>query len=212
MDPWYEILSLVGSHIIMIPIIIICIKHGLLDIATYAGCMTIASTFYHITQTGVWSFESLKDAQDADHFCVNTLIFVVLLLFLQFPRDERIIYTVIMQTLMIMFKNHLVARLHFHYAFMIIGIFGFFIRFYVYPGQRRKYGITYIIIGTILYLISLVFFFFNDGVGEPNYWWAHSGWHFFSMFATNFVLLGFIYHVNYVWKTIIPKLENYFEI
>lgn len=213
MAPWYEVLCLVGSNVFLLPVIVLCChpKVKLFDIAAYAFQTFFSSVVYHLAQTDVYHFENYDYAQNADHISVNTFMFVTILLFLQIPLEYRVVFTVIMQTLMLNFTGHLVARLNFHYAFIFLAVVGFFVRFYVIPGRPRRYGITYIAIGGLLWAISLVFFFFNDGVGQPNYWWAHSGWHVTSMMATVFVIVGFIFHVRYVWENGMPKIKKYFD-
>ena len=211
MDPWYQVLFLVGSNVFMIPIIILCFWHKIYDIAGYSFATFFCSTVYHLAQTSTFKLESLEYAQNADHFFVNSFFFSVILLFLQMPIILRSFTVTIMQSLMITFIGHLVARLHFHYAFTFIAVFGFFVRFYVFPGKRRRYGIVYVFTGALLWFISLVFFFFNDGVGQPNYWWAHSGWHMSGMIAATFIIVGYLYHVCYVWNNLIGPFQHLVE-
>jgi len=213
-DPWYEVVSLVGTNLLLLPTIIIAFhpKVRLYILGLLSIIVMLTSAYYHLGQTHVFTYETLEYAQNADHIWAGSLMWYTVFVFLLIPPTVRVSYLLVLLAMMTNFTGHLVSRLNFYYAFVLFLFIGTFLRFYVFPIRGRRYGLTFIFLGFFFFLASLPFFYLNDGVGKGNYWWTHSwGWHACAFLGIDFLTFGYVYHVHFVWDKLLPTLADKVE-
>jgi hypothetical protein len=197
--PWYEILALVGTNIFFLPYIFLALINGrkYLPQAVIAFMAFCCSTNYHLAQEGVIQYESFEYLQNADHISQTQFLFSNIFLWLQFVPEVQYVFQFIVLLFSLNFTAHLVVGIYSFYAAILTVIFGFLFRVFFYKGHGRLYGFTFVFLAFILASCALVFFFFNDGVGEGNYWWAHGYvWHISILVAATLLLAGEIYHTE----------------
>lgn len=197
--PAHEIVALVVTNILFLPYIIICLFQGIdyIDLAAIAANAGATSTLYHLAQTDVTHYESFEYLQNADHISQTLFLFSIIFLYLQFNIKVRAVFNMVVLFFSLNFTAHLVVGMYSFYAAGLVAFFGFIYRTVFYRGHGRPYGITFIILAGLLAGCALVFFFFNDGVGEGNYWWTHGYvWHISILIAGTLVLLGEVFHTE----------------
>lgn len=207
--PWYEIVALVGTNVFFIPYTIICLLNGrqYLPQAVFSFLAFFSSTNYHLAQEGILQYESFEYLQNADHISQNLFLFSNIFMWLQFIPEVQYFYQVIVLLFSLNFTAHLVVGIYSFYAAILVVVFGFLYRVAFYKGHAQTYGFTFMILSAILASCALVFFFFNDGVGEGNYWWAHGYvWHISILIAATLLLLAKIYHTE-----IIDYMKNWMD-
>lgn len=207
--PWYEILALVGTNVFFLPYLAIALLQGMdyLDLAAICFNSFVTSTNYHIAQCGIIEYESFEYLQNSDHISQCLFLFANIFLWLQIEPKVRVIFNIIVLMFSLNFTAHLVVGIYSFYAAILVVCLGFLFRVTFFKGHARKYGYGFILLAAILASCALVFFFFNDGVGEGNYWWAHGYvWHISILIAATLLLLGEIYHTELFF----PPISEFF--
>lgn len=199
---WYADFYLIASNIFILPFVIRNFYYGRIDNGAIGLGVFLMSTFYHTAQTGLFIVESLEYAQNADHQWVTLLYWIVTLHFLQFNEYERFGIMICVLWLITGFPAHLVQTSAFFTIFIICSCFFVILQFFVRRKKFPRYGLMWFVLGTIVGLPALVFFFYNEGVNTPNYWWAHGSWHVLVMFSASIIDIGNDKKNPRFWKTL----------
>lgn len=208
---WFGGLVLVLSNLILIPIILDLIMKWRWDYASALTATMVVSIFYHSCRAGIVCEYRFRDQQITDHiFVFLSITYVAARLGVRrsfFPRALRMEYPELLFTarvalFFLLLVPTVMANMYNPESFLP-ALFGFVVPTAIVvlgslvSGERLFYNTTYGIAGTVLFLVSVVFY-----SCAPHAWyqWSHSLWHCLSMISVYFIVYASDPPVRYTIK------------